>query len=416
MTPRPENLNTNKMPGEPSAPPRSSLLEVCGVFLKLGLISFGGPIAHLGYFHSEFVTRRRWVSDAVYADLVALCQFLPGPASSQMAFAIGMRRAGLPGAIGASLCFLLPSAAIMIAFGYGVTAFADLEKAGWVHGLKLAAVAVVVQAVWGMWQKLCPDIPRVAICLAAAAALMVFPGACTQIGVIAVGGVAGWAIFRRIAASTPSDEHETARGHKAAVVALILFGVLLLVPSIVARATGSTDVAVFDSFYRSGSLVFGGGHVVLPLLRAEVVPRGWMSDDTFLAGYGAAQALPGPLFTFAAYLGTVIYSNRVAWLGGVWCLLAIFLPAWLLIGGALPFWHQLRAKGWTQAWLRGANAAVVGVLIAALYSPVISEGVRGPRDAAAAVLAFAMLQFLRVPPLVVVIGCAFAGQWVLRTA
>lgn len=403
----------------PDAPPtdsragRGSLAEVVAAFLKLGLISFGGPIAHLGYFHSEFVNRRRWISDAAYADLVALCQFLPGPASTQVVFALGMRRAGFAGALAASLCFLLPSAALMIAFGYGVTTFAGLEHAGWVHGLKLAAVAVVAQAVWGMWQKLCPDRPRVTICLAAAALLIVAPGAWTQVGTIAAGALAGWAIFRRGAQPPPTEDHETARGHKAAVAALVVFGVLLFLPSILAKSTGSRDIAVFDSFYRSGSLVFGGGHVVLPLLRAEVVPPGWVTDDAFLAGYGAAQAVPGPLFTFAGYLGTVTYAGRTAWLGGVWCLLAIFLPAWLLIGGALPFWHQLRAKAWAQASLRGANAAVVGVLLAALYSPVITEGVRGPRDVAVALLGFAMLQFWRVPPLLVVIACATAGELIL---
>jgi chromate transporter len=387
---------------------------VCASFFKLGLVSFGGPIAHLGYFHSEFVRKRRWIDEAGYADLVALCQFLPGPASSQVVFALGMRRAGVLGALGASLCFLLPSAAIMIAFGYGVTAFAGMEHAGWVHGLKLAAVAVVAQAVWGMWRKLCPDLPRVTICLAAAALLIVVPGAWTQVGAIAAGAVAGWAIFRRSAHPPPSDSRETARGHRGAVVALAVFALLLILPAAIARATGSRDIAVFDSFYRSGSLVFGGGHVVLPLLRAEVVPRGWVSDDAFLAGYGAAQAIPGPLFTFSAYLGTVIYQGRLAWLGGLWCLLAIFLPAWLMIGGALPFWHQIRAKGWAQAGLMGANAAVVGVLLAALYSPIITEGVRGPRDVAAGLVAFGLVQFWRLPPVVVVLLCALAGQYVLR--
>lgn len=406
------------MTQEPAAPKTPTtrtraLGEVCAAFLKLGLISFGGPIAHLGYFHSEFVERRRWISDAAYADLVALCQFLPGPASTQVVFALGMRRAGFPGALAASLCFLLPSAALMVAFGYGVAAFAGLEHAGWVHGLKLAAVAVVAQAVWGMWQKLCPDRPRVTICLAAAALLIVAPGAWTQVGVIAAGALAGWALFRRSAHPPPADEHETARGHRMAVAALLVFVALLILPSILAKATGSRDVAVFDSFYRSGSLVFGGGHVVLPLLRAEVVPRGWVTDDAFLAGYGAAQAVPGPLFTFAGYLGTVMYGGPTAWLGGTWCLLAIFLPAWLLIGGALPFWHQLRAKGWAQASLRGANAAVVGVLLAALYSPVITEGVRGPRDVAAALVAFGLLLFWRMPPILVVLLCALAGELVL---
>lgn len=396
--------------GPPGAPPtRGTLAEVCGTFLKLGLISFGGPVAHLGYFHSEFVNRRRWTTDAAYADLVALCQFLPGPASSQVVFALGMRRAGLVGAVLASICFLLPSAVLMIAFGYGVTAIAGVEHAGWVHGLKVAAVAVVAQAVWGMWKRLCPDRPRITICIGVGALLTVAPGAWTQVGALAAGALAGWAVFRRGAHPPPPVEHETARGHKGAVLALLVFAALLFLPSIVAKATGSRDVEVFDSFFRSGSLVFGGGHVVLPLLRAEVVPPGWVSDDAFLAGYGAAQAVPGPLFTFAGYLGAAIYSNEHPWLGGAWCLFAIFLPAWLLIGGSLPFWHRLRARAWAQAALRGANAAVVGVLLAALYSPVITEGVRGAGDIALALIAFAALQFWRVSPIVVVLLCAVAG-------
>lgn len=342
---------------------------------------------------------------------MALCQFLPGPASTQVVFALGMRRAGFAGALAASLCFLLPSAAIMIAFGYGVTTFAGLEHAGWVHGLKLAAVAVVAQAVWGMWQKLCPDRPRVTICLAAAALLILAPGAWTQVAVIACGALAGWTLFRRTAQPPASDDHHAAQGHKAAVAALIVFGLLLILPPIAANATGSRDIAVFDSFYRSGSLVFGGGHVVLPLLRAEVVPPGWVTDDAFLAGYGAAQAVPGPLFTFSGYLGAVIYRGQSAWLGGLWCLFAIFLPAWLLIGGALPFWRQLRAKAWAQASLRGANAAVVGALLAALYSPVITEGVHGRIDAAVVLIAFGLIQYWKAPSIVVVGLCAAVGQW-----
>ncbi len=388
------------------------LLEVTTAFLKLGLTSFGGPIAHLGYFHAEFVQRRKWLSDDAYADLVALCQFLPGPASSQVVFALGMRRAGLPGAIVASLCFLLPSAILMIAFAYAVASIGNLERAGWVHGLKIAAVAVVAQAVWQMWRKLCPDIPRTSIALAAAALLLIFPGAWTQVGVIAVGALVGWLLFRRIQ-TPPIDKPERIGGHRAAVAALVAFVLLLVLLPVLATTTASRDIAIFDSFYRSGSLVFGGGHVVLPLLREEVVPHGWVTDDTFLAGYGAAQAVPGPLFSFAAFLGAVIYTGPNAWLGGLWCLLAIFLPAWLLIGGALPFWHTLRAKKWAQSALRGANAAVVGVLLAALYAPVGTEGIRDARDLAAAIIAFALLLSTRVPPIIVVGCCAAAGQWML---
>jgi chromate transporter len=396
----------------PEAPP-SALAEVCAAFLKLGLISFGGPIAHLGYFHTEFVTRRRWISDAAYADLVALCQFLPGPASSQVVFALGMRRAGLAGALAASLCFMLPSAVLMIAFAYGVSSVGGLGGAGWVHGLKIAAVAVVAQAVWGMWRKLCPDRARAIIALAAAAVVILAPGAWTQVGVIAAGAFAGWGLFRGAPPPASVDEHAPARGHRLAGAALVVCAALLVVPGLVAHATGSRPLAIFDGFYRSGALVFGGGHVVLPLLREEVVPRGWVSDDAFLAGYGAAQAVPGPLFTFAGYLGAMIEPGPMAWLTGAWCLFAIFLPAWLLIGGALPFWHSLRAKGWAQAGLRGANAAVVGVLLAALYTPVGTEGVRDARDLAAAIIAFTLLQSIRVPPIIVVACCAAAGEWVL---
>lgn len=395
-------------------PSVSALRELCAAFFKLGLISFGGPIAHLGYFHTEFVRRRGWLDDAAYADLVALCQFLPGPASSQVVFGLGMRRAGICGALGASVCFLLPSALLMIAFGYGISAFAGLADAGWVHGLKLAAVAVVGQAVWGMWRKLCPDGPRIVICLAAATVLIATHVAWLQIGVIAGGAIAGWVLFRRVELPSLSDDLAGARGHRGAVAALAAFALLLFLPPIAARSMGWRDIAVFDSFYRSGSLVFGGGHVVLPLLREEIVPRGWVDENAFLAGYGAAQAVPGPLFSFAGYLGAVIYRENRAWLGGMWCLLGIFLPGWLLIGGALPFWHRIRARIWAQAGLRGVNAAVVGVLVAALYSPLITEGVRSVRDAVVCCVAFGLLALGRVPPVAVVMGCAAAGEWVIR--
>jgi chromate transporter len=381
--------------------------EVAQVFLRLGCLSFGGPVAHLGYFRAELVERRRWLDDAHFGDLVALCQFLPGPASSQVVFALGMHRAGLLGALVASACFTLPSALLMIAFAYGVAEAGDLSRAGWLHGLKLAAVAVVAQAVWGMGQRLCPDRPRVALALASAATLLALPGAWTQVAVIAAGGVAGGALYRGGAAGAPP---ERARGHGWAVAALALFGLLLVGLPALAAATGARSVAVFDAFYRAGSLVFGGGHVVLPLLRAEVVPTGWVSDAQFLAGYGAAQAVPGPLFTFAAYLGAAMTPEaRLG--GGLLALGAIFLPAWLLIGGALPFWQRLRALPWAQAGLTGANAAVVGVLLAALYQPVFTEAVHGPLDAAAALVAFGLLHHGRAPPWAVVLGMAALGQW-----
>jgi chromate transporter len=394
--------------------PPGGLAEVATTFLKLGCISFGGPIAHLGYLRAELVEKRRWMDDAHYADLVALCQFLPGPASSQVVFGLGMHRAGLLGALTASLCFTLPSALLMIGFAYGIGAAGDLRGAGWLHGLKLAAVAVVAQAVWGMGKKLCTDRARVSICIAAAAVLLGVSGALAQIGVIAGGGLAGWWLHRgTLAASAPPGAAAAPRHHLLAAGALVLFFALLAVLPALARATESRSVAELDSFYRSGSLVFGGGHVVLPLLREEVVPSGWLSDDQFLAGYGAAQAVPGPMFTFAAYLGAAMHPGPDAWVSGLWCLFAILLPAWLLVGGALPFWHGVRAQRWAQAALAGANAAVVGVLLAALYRPVITEAVRDPLDVAAALVAFGLLEHWRLPPWLVVIAMAATGQWLL---
>lgn len=394
--------------------------EVAATFLRLGCTSFGGPIAHLGYLRAELVERRRWLDDAHYADLVALCQFLPGPTSSQVVFALGMHRGGLPGALLASICFTLPSAILMIAFAYGVATIGELTGAGWLHGLELAAVPVVAQAVWGMGQKLCPDRARLAICLGAAAALLIAPGAPAQLCAIAAGGLAGLWLYRRTTAAAakhraaPADSAApSSRRTTTAAAALLLFLALLLALPALAAATGSPALARFDAFYRSGSLVFGGGHVVLPLLRAEVVPNGWLADDQFLAGYAAAQAVPGPMFTFAAYLGTAMSPGEHAWLGGLLCLLAIFLPAWLLVGGALPFWHHLRARPWAKAALAGANAAVVGLLLAALYDPVLTGGVRGPRDLAAALVAFGLLEHGRAPPWLVVGALAAAGQWLL---
>lgn len=392
---------------------RKNFGEISGAFLKLGCISFGGPVAHLGYLREEFVARRRWLDDEAYSDIVALCQFLPGPASSQVVFALGMNRGGLLGAIVASLCFTLPSALLMILFAYGVTFLGDLSTAGWLHGLKLAAVAVVAQAVWGMGTKLCPDRARVTVALGAAAAVIFLPTALAQVGVIALGALLGWVIYRRDIPGNGTRPAGFARGHWVAAAALVLCAALLVILPVAAGATGSRGLQIFDSFYRSGSLVFGGGHVILPLLRAEVVPPGWVADDVFLAGYGAAQALPGPLFTLAAYLGTAIHAGPNAWIGGVGCLVAIFLPAWLLVGGALPFWHLLRTKVWTQAALRGANAAVVGVLLAALYNPVWKEGVTNASDVAVALFAFAMLETWRLPAWLVVMVAAAAGQWLL---
>jgi chromate transporter len=390
------------------------LADVAGCFLRLGLTSFGGPVAHLGYFREEFVRRRAWLDDAAFTDLVALCQFLPGPASSQVVFAIGLRRAGLSGALLASACFMLPSVLLMIGFAYGLTALGPLAQVGWIHGLKLAAVAVVAQAVWGMGQRLCPDWPRRTLALGAAAALLAWRSPLGPMAAIAAGALLGCWWYR--GAAVPAAD-PAARGgrHPAAAAALGSFALLLVALPILAAATGRKSLAVAASFYRTGALVFGGGHVVLPLLRAELVPRHWISDGSFLAGYGAVQAVPGPLFTFAAYLGTRIFAGPHGWEGGLLCLAAIFLPGWLLIGGMLPFWHALRRQRPVQAALRGANAVVVGVLLAALYDPVWTQSVHTGRDAAAAVLACGLLLALRTPAWLLVLLAAAAGQWLLGT-
>jgi chromate transporter len=300
---------------------------------------------------------------------------------------------------------------LMIAFAYGAAQLPNLAAAGWLHGLKLAAVGVVGQAVWGMGKKLCPDRARVSLCVAAACLLSCFSGSVVQVAVIVGGGAVGVWLYR---GGQPSSAlpvpRATVKAHRLAAAALLTFIVLLVGLPVLARATEARNLDLFDSFYRSGSLVFGGGHVVLPLLRAEVVPRGWLTDDQFIAGYGAVQALPGPMFTFSAYLGAAMGPGGANWLTGLWCLLAIFLPAWLLIGGALPFWDQLRTKQWAQGALSGANASVVGVLLAALYDPVFVESVHGAEDLAAAFIAFALLEQWKVQPLFVVVAMAVAGQ------
>lgn len=389
-----------------------SLLTIAWVFTRLGCLSFGGPIAHLGFLHAEFVERRRWIDEAHFSDLVALCQFLPGPASSQLVFALGMTRRGLPGALVASLCFTAPSLVLMIAFASGVAHVTDLHAAGWLHGLKLAAVVVVAQAVWSMGKKLCPDRERLTVCLGAAALVLAVPHALTQVALIAGGGVVGWLLYRKTVV-VPAVAPVTGR-HGVAAAALLFWAAALLALPLLTELAGSRSLAHFSAFFRSGSLVFGGGHVVLPLLRAEVVPTGWLTDDRFLAGYAAAQALPGPLFTFAGYLGAAMPSDGPAWLNGVWCAFAIFLPAWLLIGGALPFWQRLRARPSAQAVLLGANASVVGVLLAALYEPVFTSAVRAPADVALVLVGAALLEVWKAPPALLVIAFAVTGQWLLQ--
>jgi len=385
------------------------LPEIAGTFFKLGCTSFGGPVAHLGYFREEFVVKRGWLDDAAYADLVALCQFLPGPASSQVVFALGMRRAGLAGALVAAACFTAPSALLMILFAYRLAAMGDPGGSGWVHGLRLAAVAVVAQAVWGMGRKLCPDATRATLALVAAVAVVSAPNFKVQVAVIAAGAVAGWSIYRRAVPLPELEPVRPSRKLRWAVVALGVFLGLLIALPMLTTATGRRDFRIISDFYRAGALVFGGGHVVLPLLRAQTVPPGWISDDMFMAGYGAAQALPGPLFTFAAFLGTAMMRGPQAWLGGLGCLLAIFLPGWLLVGGVLPFWHNLRGQPWARAALRGANAAVVGVLLAALYNPVWQDSVTNAVDVLEVVVAFGLLHIWRVPAWGVVGALALLG-------
>lgn len=396
-----------------NARPASAEIEISAAFLKLGLISFGGPVAHLGYLREEFVMRRGWVTEAAYGDLVALCQLLPGPTSSQLVFALGRQHGGWLGGLLASLCFTLPSAVLMILFGYGVARLGNLAGAGWLHGLKLVTVAVVAQAVWGMGRNLCPDRARLIIALMAAALVLLLPGALTQVGIILSGGLVGWWLYHEAIPGGGNPGPADWRHHVVAGGMLAVFLLLLFALPVAASVTGRKEIAVFDSFFRAGSLVFGGGHVILPLLRAEVVPPGWVADATFMAGYGAAQAVPGPLFSFSGFLGVAIFPGPEAWLGGLWCLLAIFLPAGLIIGGALPFWQQLRSQGWAQASLRGANATVVGILFAAFCNPVLIQGVRNLPDAVAAIIGFGLLQWMKLPPWLVVAVTVAAGQWVL---
>jgi len=385
------------------------------VFLRLGLTSFGGPVAHLGYYRAELVQRRKWLDEAAFADIVALCQFLPGPASSQVGISIGILRAGLSGALAAWLGFTMPSAIAMILFGYGVTRFGDLSHAPWLHGLKIVAVAVVTQAVWGMARSLAPDKGKplqvwASVAVGAAILALAVPSAAGQVGAIAAGGLIGWGLLANSASAQPGAPLAVHLPRSWSIAAAILFFGLLIGLPLVAAAVPAQPVRMFDSFYRSGALVFGGGHVVLPLLQAAVVPPGWVSNDAFLAGYGAAQAVPGPLFTFSAYLGTVMGPAPNGWAGGLLCLVAIFLPSFLLLIGVLPFWESLRRRPAVQSALRGVNAAVVGLLLAALYRPVWTSAIFGPADFALGTVAFLLLALWAVPPwLVVVLGALAAS-------
>ncbi|MEE4378104.1 MAG: chromate efflux transporter [Candidatus Competibacteraceae bacterium] len=384
------------------------------IFLRLGLTSFGGPVAHLGYFREEFVTRRNWLTDRSYADLMALCQFLPGPASSQVGMALGMTRAGYAGALAAWTGFTAPSAIVLILFALGISTYSDAITPDMLHGLKIVAVAVVAQAVWGMAKNLCPDTPRVTLMAVACCIVLLVPYAWGQVGVILVAGIAGLFLFKPAQAAA-HDPLPISVSPKAGITWLALFFVLLLGLPVLAQWLPNQTMAMTDAFYRAGSLVFGGGHVVLPLLQAEVVPPGWVSNDAFLAGYGAAQAVPGPLFTFAAFLGASMNTAPSGWMGGLICLVAVFAPSFLLVAGALPFWEQLRRNTRTQAALAGVNAAVVGLLLAALYNPVWTSAIHRPQDFGLALIALVALMFWKLPPWLVVLCSGVAG-WLLSVA
>ena len=388
-------------------------LEVLAAASKLGVTSFGGPIAHLGYFHEEYVVRRKWLDERSYADLVALCQMIPGPASSQLGIAIGLQHAGILGGISAWIGFTLPSAIALVVFallvhGTGITA------AGWLHGLMVVAVAVVAQAVWSMARTLASDASRASIAFAATIISVTLPSSITQILIIVAGALAGLAFLR----STVNDRPERSAGFKgigrtSAISCLIVFAVLLIGLPVLRAAVHSHWIALIDSFYRSGSLVFGGGHVVLPLLQREVVPPGWISNAAFLAGYGAAQAVPGPLFSFAAYLGAVMESAPNGILAAAIALFSIYLPSFLLVIGLLPFYGLLLGKRLVRAALMGVNAAVVGILLAALYTPVWTSAILNPYDFALGIAAFLLLLIWKVRPWIIVVGGAIAGE-VLR--
>jgi chromate transporter len=387
-----------------------STVEVLLAFAKLGVSCFGGPIAHIGYFRQEFVVRRRWLDEHAYADLVALCQFLPGPASSQVGFSLGLMRSGYLGGLAAWVGFTLPSAIALVLFAYGANALKGAIGSGLLHGLKLVAVAIVAQAVWGMARTLCPDRERASIGVIAALIILFSSSSVAQIGAIALGGVLGlW--LCRAAPPTPSNQ-----GHmpvpvsrRAGLLALAAFFLLLVGLPLLKGLTHLQGVALFEAFYRSGALVFGGGHVVLPLLREATVSTGWVSDGAFLAGYGAAQAVPGPLFTFSAYLGAIMGPSPNGVAGAAIGLVAIFVPGILALIATLPFWETFRRRTWAQSVMRGVNAAVVGLLGAALYNPVWTSSVNTPEDFGLALVAFVLLTVWEAPPLLVVAASAIGG-------
>lgn len=393
---------------------RPSVWSILLIFTKLGLTSFGGPIAHLGYFRDEFVVRRPWLSEAGYADLVALAQFLPGPASSQVGFAIGLMRGGLPGGLAAWAGFTLPSVFLLLLFAYGAAGLDSPVTASILNGLKIVAVAVVAQAVWGMARSLCPDRERATIAVAAIVLMAFIGGSAGQIAAIIAGGLAGLMIANRLPESSAMGEINRlanlpvsrTTGTILLVMAITLLGGL---PLLQQSGIGGQSIALFDAFYRAGALVFGGGHVVLPLLQESVVDAGWVTTDAFMAGYGAAQAVPGPLFTFAAYLGFISGPEPNGWAGAAIALFGVFLPGLLLMAGALPHWDALRRRASARAAMAGINAAVVGLLAAALYDPVWTSAILNLKDFSLAVIAFVLLMAWKAPPWVVVVVTAIGA-------
>lgn len=386
------------------------------IFLRLGLTSFGGPVAHIGYFRDEFVRRRKWLSEDAFADLVALTQFLPGPASSQLNFAVGYMRGGLPGGVVAWCGFTLPSAFFLIACGYGVLAAGDVSAAAWIRGLKIASVAVVAKAVFEMGKKLCPDRTTRTVAALATCAMVSFQSPLAQVAVIVLGAAAGYFLIRPPLQPVGGKENPFLKGttRRPLIWLGTFFGLLIALPILAAIFPAVRSIAYVDAFYRAGALVFGGGHVVLPLLEQGIVGPGWVSRETFLAGYGITQAVPGPLFTFSAFLGTVFVDGPNGFPGGLLCLVAIFLPSLLLTIGVLPYWNHLRSNIGAQAALAGTNAAVVGLLLAAFYDPVFTVGIRNGGDFAFLAIAFAALQFWKLPPWALVIASAAAGSVVFR--
>jgi chromate transporter len=408
--PAPGALLQERKVGRPELP--GTPFEVLRVATRLGCTSFGGPIAHIGYFQTEYVERRRWVDDSEFADLVALSQFLPGPASSKLGISIGILRAGMWGGVAAWIGFTLPSAALMVLFAYGSRNLGPGAD-GFIHGLKVVAVAVVALAVWSMAKTLAFDRLRGTIAIAAAILMLAWPTGIAQVLAIVGGGAIGWFLLREDVVEVKPPPHVPI-GRRAAIVAWTLMLGLLIALPLARQAVPSQPLNIVDGFYRSGALVFGGGHVVLPLLQAEVVPPGWVTNEEFLTGYGAAQAVPGPLFTFAAYLGAVMKPEPNGVSGAALALVAIFLPAFLITIGVLPLWGAVRASANVQAVLRGVNAAVVGILLAALYTPVATSAILEPLDFALALAAFGALALWKLPPWLVVVLTACGGAVLAR--